>query len=66
MGNKIGNPDYPIIHFKGNFKDVYNIKNSRIYNLNNILKKKDLTTTSSRENIYRKFMSRGEKRFKII
>ena len=40
MGNKIGNSDYPIIHFKGNFKDVYNIKNSRIYNLNNILKKK--------------------------
>ena len=66
MGNKIGNPDYPIIHFKGNFKDVYNINNSRIYNLNNILKKKDLTTISSRENIYRKFMSRGEKRFKII
>ena len=46
--------------------DVYNIKNPRIYNLNNILKKKDLTTISSRENIYRKFMSRGEKRFKII
>ena len=66
MGNKIGNPDYPIIHFKGNFKDVYNINNSRIYNLDNILKKKDLTTVSSREKIYRKFMSRGEKRFKII
>ena len=28
------------------------------------MKKKDLTTISSRENIYRKFMSRGEKRFK--
>lgn len=66
MGNKIGNPNYPIIHFKGNFKEVYNINNSRIYNIKNILQKKDLTTVSSRENIYRKFMSRGEKRFEII
>tara|TARA_Y100000589_G_C27090329_1_gene603619 strand:- start:242 stop:1150 length:909 start_codon:yes stop_codon:yes gene_type:complete len=66
MGNKIGNYDYPIIHFKGNFKDVYNLKNSRIYNLKNILQNKDLTTISSRENIYKKFMSRGEKRFEII
>ena len=66
MGNKIGNSNYPIIHFKGNFKDVYNIKNAKIYNLKNILQKKDLTTISSREKIYRKFMSRGEKRFEII
>ena len=66
MGNKIGNPDYPIIHFKGNFKDVYNIKNSKIYNLKRILQKKDLTTMYSREQIYKKFISRGEKRFEII
>ena len=66
MGNKIGNSYFPIIHFKGNFKDVYNISNSRIYNLKNILQKKDLTTTYSREKIYKKFMSRGQKRFDII
>ncbi len=66
MGNKIGNSNYPIIHFKGNFKDVYNVKNAKIYNLKNILLNKDLTTVSSREKIYRKFMSRGEKRFEII
>ena len=66
MGNKIGNQNYPIIHFKGNFKEVYNITNSRIYNFKNILNKKDLTTIASREAIYRKFMSRGEKRFEII
>ena len=66
MGSKIGNPNFPIIHFKDNFKDVYNIKNSKIYNLKNILLKKDLTTISSRENIYKKFMSRGDKRFEII
>lgn len=66
MGNKIGNTYFPIIHFKGNFKDVYNINNPRIYNLKNILEKKDLTTVSSREKIYKKFMSRGQKRFDII
>ena len=66
MGNKIGDPRFPIIHFKGNFKDVYNIKNSRIYNMKNILARKDLTTIESREKIYQKFMSRGDKRFEII
>ena len=66
MGNKIGNPEFPIIHFKGNFKDVYNINNSRIYNMRNIIAGKDLTTKKSREKIYQKFMSRGVKRFEII
>ena len=66
MGNKIGDPNVPVIHFKGNFKDVFNLNNRKIYNLKNILLKKDLTTASSREKIYKKFMSRGERRFKII
>ena len=29
MGNKIGNPDFVIIHFKANFKDTYNLHNSK-------------------------------------
>ena len=66
MGSKIGNPEYVIIHFKANFKDTYNINNSKIYNLENILAKKDLTTKNSRNNIYNKFMSRGKKRFSVI
>ena len=66
MGNKIGDPEFPIIHFKGNFKDVFNIKNSRIYNMKNIIAGNDLTTKESREKIYQKFMSRGQKRFEII
>ena len=66
MGNKIGNKDYVIIHFKANFKDTYNIENSKIYNMENILAKKDLTTEQSRAQIYKKFMSRGEKRFHIV
>lgn len=66
MGNKIGNSDYVIIHFKANFKDTYNIENPKIYNMENILAKKDLTTEKSRDNIYKKFMSRGKKRFDIV
>lgn len=66
MGNKIGNPDYVIIHFKANFKDTYNLDNPDIYNMKNILEKKDLTTEKSRDNIYKKFISRGEKRFHIV
>ena len=66
MGNKIGNSDYVIIHFKANFKDTYNIENPKIYNMKNILEKKDLTTEKSRDNIYKKFMSRGKKRFDIV
>ena len=30
MGNKIGNSDIPIIHFKSDFKYVYNLYNSDI------------------------------------
>ena len=66
MGNKIGNPDYVIIHFKANFKDTYNLNNQNIYNMKDILEKKDLTTEQSRKNIYNKFLSRGERRFHII
>ena len=66
MGNKIGNPEYAVIHFKANFKDVYNLENPEIYNIDNILNKKDLTTEKSREAIYKKFMSRGENRFNIV
>ena len=39
MGNKIGNAYFPIIHFKGIFKNVYNINNPKIYNLKNIPEK---------------------------
>jgi len=66
MGNKIGNPDYCVIHFKGNFKDVFNISNPNIYNLDNILAKKDLTTPESRARIKAKFLSRGEQRFHVV
>lgn len=66
MGNKIGNPEFIIIHFKANFKDTYNLNNPKIYNIKNILEKKDLTTEQSRKNIYNKFMSRGEMRFHVV
>ena len=33
----------------------------QIYNMKNITLRKDLTTQKSREQIYRKFMERGEK-----
>ncbi len=65
MGNNIGNANIPIIHFKAEFKDVYNLYNSRIYNMANISLKKDLTTQKSREMIYRKFMARGDERFEL-
>jgi hypothetical protein len=66
MGNKIGNNEFVIIHFKDNFKDTYNIKDPNIYNMKNILEKKDLTTEQSRKNIYNKFLSRGERRWHIV
>ena len=66
MGNKIGNKNYVIIHFKANFKDTYNLDNPEIYNIKNILEKNDLTTKQSRKNIYNKFLSRGEKRFSVV
>ena len=66
MGNKIGNPNVPIIHFKGMYKQIYNLHNSRIYNMRNISLKKDLTTLKSREIMYRRFMARGEKRFELV
>ena len=66
MRNKIGNKDYKIMHFKGNFQDTFNLNNNRIYNYKNILAKKDLTTNRSRERIYKLFLSRGPKRFEII
>jgi hypothetical protein len=66
MGSKIGNSEYVIIHFKANFKDVYNLENSKIYNMKNILEKKKLTTDESIERITKKFLSRGEKRFHIV
>ena len=56
MCNKIGDKEYVIIHFKGNFKDTFNIDNPRIYNMKNILLQKDLTTKGSRERIYKKFL----------
>ena len=66
MRNKIGNKDYKIIHFKGNFKDTFNLNNSRIYNYKNILAKNDLTSVRSRERIYKLFMKRGPKRFEVV
>ena len=65
MGNKIGNPNFPIIHFKGVYKEIYNLQNSKIYNMRNISLKKDLTTQKTREIIYRRFMARGEERFEL-
>ena len=65
MGNKIGNPNFPIIHFKGLYKEIYNLQNSKIYNMRNISLKKDLTTQKTRELIYRRFMARGEERFEL-
>lgn len=66
MGTKIGNPEYCIIHFKANFKDVYNLEDPKIYNMENILAKKKLTTKKSIDTITKKFLSRGEKRFTIV
>ena len=66
MGSKIGNPEYAVIHFKANFKDVYNIEDPKIYNMENILAKKKLTTKKSIDTITKKFLSRGEKRFTIV
>ena len=66
MRNKIGNKDYKIIHFKGNFQDTFNLNNSRIYNYENILAKNDLTSVRSRERIYKLFMERGPKRFEVV
>lgn len=66
MGNKIGNKEYVVIHFKGSFKDTFNIDNPRIYNMKNILLEKDLTTRGSRERIYKRFLSKGKSRFVIV
>lgn len=66
MRNKIGDKDYKIIHFKGHFKDTFNLNNYRIYNFKNILLKKDLTTMRSRDKIYRRFLKRGDKRFELV
>lgn len=66
MGSKIGNPEYAVIHFKANFKDVYNLEDPKIYNMENILAKKKLTTKKSIDTITKKFLSRGEKRFTIV
>ena len=66
MGNKIGNKDFIVIHFKGSFKDTFNVDNPRIYNMKNILLEKDLTTKRSRERIYKKFLSRGKSRFNVV
>ena len=66
MGSKIGNKNYVIIHFKSNFKDVYNINNPKIYNLPKILNKKSLITTHSHNLIVKKFLSRGENRYKVL
>ena len=66
MSTKIGNNEFGIIHFKANFKDVYNLENPEIYNMKNILDKKKLTTDDSIERVRKKFLSRGEKRFHIV
>jgi len=66
MANKIGDQNFPVIHFKDNFKGVFNISNPNIYNIENILAKKDLTTPESRAKIKAKFLSRGEKRFHVV
>ena len=66
MHNKINNKNYVIIHFKATFKETYNINNESIYNLKNILNNKSLITKESDKSIYKKFMSRGENRYKVI
>ena len=66
MSKKIGNSDFVIIHFKANFKDTYNLENKDIYNIKNILSNKKLITDKSYQNIYKKFLSRGDRRFDIV
>ncbi len=65
MGNKIGDKSIAVIHFKSNFKNLYNLNNPWIFNMKNILSGKDLTTKKSREVINKKFLNRGDKRFEI-
>lgn len=66
MGNKIGDENIAVIHFKSNFKELYNLNNPRIYNIENIISRKQLTTKRSRKIIYNKFIKRGEKRFEMV
>jgi hypothetical protein len=42
MGLKIGDPSYPIIHWKGFWKSFYNIEDPQIYNLKNLQSRKKL------------------------
>ena len=42
------------------------MSNAKIYNIKNILNRKNLTTSQSRKNIYNKFMSRGDRRYKVV
>ena len=66
MRNKIGQKVYLIIHFKGHFKDTFNLNNPWIYNYKNILAKKDLITMRSKDRIYIRFLKRGSKRFELV
>jgi len=66
MGGKIGDGSYVIIHFKANFKDTYNVNNSKIYNIENVTKGKKLVTPESYDRIHKKFLGRGSRRFHIV
>ena len=66
MASKIGNKDFPIIHFKADFRKEFNLDNPNVYNIQNILSKQNLITDSSRAIMYNKFMSRGERRFHVV
>lgn len=63
MSSKIGNKDYVIIHFKGKFKKIYNINDKNIYNMKNILLKKQLYNFSGfsfMKNIYNSRLINGK------
>jgi len=66
MISKIGNKNFPIIHFKADFRKAFNLENSSVYNIENILSKNDLVSNASRDMMMNKFLSRGEKRFHVV
>ena len=61
MGNKIGNSEYKIIHFKGKFKQTFNLNNRFIYNFKNIINKKELTTTRTVNSLRKMYDKRQNK-----
>ena len=46
MISKIGNKNFPIIHFKADFRKAFNLENSSVYNIENILSSNTSATSS--------------------